>query len=315
MPVNILSYIRGLLQGYKVTCTYLERQLGFSHDVLTRTLREKFRWITYYRWVVHVLFGNLSNGWIILDDTVLAKPFGKKFPQASVIYSSCLETYVFGYNLVFVCWSDGTKTIPLCWRWYRKHEKTKIELAAELLKEVRTLWKIHPKNVLFDSWYGAEVIINQLEAYHWKFVCKVKKNRVINGSSISEELVHDGDEIVGLLTGYCQVRIIKNEDRYLATNDGDISQGDIIGWYAKRWAIEDVFRFLKDQLHLERCQARTKTAQKTHLMGCLVSYLMIVKENTIHPEKTLYRIKEDWLHNRAFSKNQFTKYSKLFTVA
>lgn len=315
MPVNILSYIRGLLQGYKVTCTYLGRQFGFSHDALTRTLRGKFRWITYYRWMVHVLFGNLSNGWIILDDTVLAKPFGKKFPQASVIYSSCLETYVFGYNLVFVCWSDGIKTIPLCWRWYRKHEKTKIELARELLKEIRDIWKIEPKSVLFDSWYGAEVILNQLEAYHWTFVCKVKKNRVVNGSSISEELVNDGDEIVGLITGFCQVRIIKNEDRYLATNDRDLSHGDIIGWYAKRWAIEDVFRFLKDQLHLERCQARTKTAQKTHLMGCLVSYLMIVKENTIHPEKTLYRIKEAWLHDRVFAKSQFMKYSKLFTVA
>ena len=146
-------------------------------------------------------------------------------------------------------------------------------------------------------------------------MCKLKKNRVVNGSSICEELLKDGDVIIGLLTGRCQVRIIKNEDRYVATNDLTLSAEEIIAWYGRRWAIEEVFRFLKDQLHLEGCQARTKTAQKTHLMGCLVSYLMIVQEKTIHPDKTLYRIKEDWLHNRAFSRSQFMKFSKLFAVA
>lgn len=315
MPAPVLSYIRGILQGYKITCTYLERQLGFSHDTLTRTLKERFGWIRYWRLLVHLLFGNLSEGWIILDDTVLAKPFGKKFPQASVVYSSSLDRYVFGYNLVFICWSNGTRTIPLCWRWYKKGGKTKIVLAQELLAEVRNIWKMTPTMVLFDSWYAAEVIINHLTAWHWHFVCKLKKNRIVNGSAIGEELIQDGDEMVGLLTGCCRVRIIKNEDRYLATNDIMLSQEEMIDWYAKRWAIEEVFRFLKDQLHLEGCQARTKTAQKTHLMSCLVSYLMIVNENTIHPDKTLYRIKEEWLHNRAFARSQFTKYSTLFTVA
>ena len=315
MPAPVLSYIRGILQGYKITCTYLERQLGFSHDQLTRTLKERFGWVRYWRLLVHLLFGTLSGGWIILDDTVLAKPFGKKFPQASVVYSSSLDRYVFGYNLVFICWSNGTRTIPLCWRWYRKGGKTKITLAQELLQEVRNVWNIEPKKVLFDSWYGAEVIVHQLGEYAWTFVCKVKKNRVVNGSSICDELLQDGDALVGCLTGYCQVRIIKNEDRYLATNDLTLNQQEMIDWYARRWAIEEVFRFLKDQLHLEGCQARTKTAQKTHLMSCLVSYLMIAKENSIHPDKTLYRIKEDWLHNRAFSSSQFAKYRILLAVA
>ena len=315
MPAPVLSYIRGILQGYKITCTYLERQLGFSHDKLTRTLKERFHWTKYWRLLVHLLFGNLADGWIILDDTVLAKPFGKKFPQASVVYSSSLETYVFGYNLVFICWSNGTMTIPLCWRWYRKNEKTKIILAMELLKEVRTLWHMTPKTVLFDSWYSAEVIVNQLVAWKWKFVCKLKKNRIINGSALSEELLRDGDSMTGLLTGCCRIRIIRHEDRYLATNAEDVSYEEIPLWYARRWAIEEVFRFLKDQLHLEGCQARTKTAQKTHLMSCCISYLMIVKENTIHPDKTLYRIKEDWLHNRVFARSQFAKYSKVLAFA
>jgi hypothetical protein len=315
MPVHILSYLRGILQGNKITATFLQRQFGFSHDQLTRVLRKKFGWITFWRWLIHVLFGSLSGGWIILDDTVLAKPFGKKFPQASVVFSSCLEKHVFGYNLVFLCWCNGTVTLPLCWRWYRKHHKSKIQLAQELLKEAKNIWQLTPEMVLFDGWYAAEDIIDQLTAYHWYFTCRIKKNRIINGCGIIDDLIHDGDSLIGPITGTCKVLVIKNEHRFLATNCLDFTPAQVIDWYAKRWPIEDVFRFLKDQLFLEACQARTKTAQKTHLMSCLIAHALIQKEKLIHPEKTLYRIKEEWMLNKRWGQNRLRHYEKLLLSA
>jgi hypothetical protein len=315
MPAHIFSYLYGILSAYKITATFLQRQFGYSHDQLTRVLRHKFAWTSFWRWVVPVLFGTLSGGWLIIDDTVLAKPFGKKFPQASVVFSSCLETYVFGYNLVFLCWSNGTLTIPLCWRWYKKHGKSKIALAQELLKEAKLIWKLTPEMVLFDSWYAAEDIIDQLTTYGWYFTCRIKKNRIINCCSVAEDLLHDGDHLTGLITGTCRVLVIKNEDRFLATSLPDCTPAQVIEWYARRWVIEDVFRFLKNQLHLEECQARTKTAQKTHLMSCLIAHALIQKEHLITPEKTLYRIKEDWMLNKKWGHNRFRHYEKLLACA
>ena len=315
MPVMILSYLRGILQGNKITAAYLQRQFGFSHDALTRVLRRNFGWITFWRWLIQKLFGSLAGGWIIIDDTVLAKPFGRKFPQASVVFSSCLEAHVFGYNIVFLCWCNGKVTLPLCWKWYRKNHKTKIELAQELLKEAKQIWGLTPEMVLFDSWYGAEKIIDQLTEYGWNFTFRIKKNRVINCCSLSDDLIYDGDTLVGLITGKCRVLVIKNEERFLATNCVDFTSTQVIDWYAKRWPIEDCFRFLKDQLFLENCQARTKTAQKTHLVSCLIAYVLIQKERLLQPSKTLYRLKEEWMLNKTWGLNRLRHYEKILLSA
>ena len=106
MPATLVCYIRALLQTRKVTCTVLLRQFGYSHDKLTRFLREQLAWKRWYRWFVIRLFSSLSDGWVALDDTVLAKPFGRKFAKVSWVYDSSKEQTVFGYNLVFVVWSN-----------------------------------------------------------------------------------------------------------------------------------------------------------------------------------------------------------------
>lgn len=99
-------------------------------------------------------FGLLENGYLIIDDTVLAKPYGKKFAQACFAYSSCLDKVVYGYHIVLLAWTNGFITIPLSFRFYQKGGKSKVALAGELLKEAKIFWKINPVAVLFDSWYG-----------------------------------------------------------------------------------------------------------------------------------------------------------------
>ena len=314
MPTLVFSYLRGLLQGVKPTATSLSRQFGYSHDGLTRCLRKRFAWKQWYLWILQVLFGSLSGGWLIIDDTVLAKPFGRKFPHACMVWDSSQERQVFGYNLVFICWSNGTVTIPLAWRWYKKDTKTKIELAQSLLKEMKYVWKLTPEMILFDSWYGAADILNQLTTYHWTFVCRIKKNRIINGCRLDEDLISDGDTLRGLVTGSCSIQVVKNDQRFLATNSLTLLPHEIMEWYARRWAIEDCFRFLKDQLHLEGCQARTKTAQHTHLLTCITAYLILQKEQSLLPEKTLYRLKEDWTFNKHLGLNRIQHYHNILTA-
>lgn len=315
MPAPLFSYLRGLLQGLKPTTTSLARQFGYSHDQLTRLLHRQFAWKRWYRLLLQRLFGSLTDGWLILDDTVLAKPFGKQFPHACVVWDASQEKPVFGYNLVFLCWSNGMLTIPLCWRWYKQGVTTKTELAQSLLREAKYVWKLTPDKVLFDSWYASAAIINQLTEYHWHFVSKLKKNRVINGCRIDEDLIHDGDELTGLITGLCSVTVIKNDRRFLCTNDLSLATTQIIGWYGQRWAIEDCFRFLKNQLHLEGCQARSTRSQQIHLLTSITAYLILQKEQLLQPEISLYQLKENWMFNQRLGVNRLRHYEKLLAGA
>lgn len=114
MPAQFVPYLIGLVQGIFVSATSLECQFGYSHDGITRSLLKWFPWEQYMLFVVHRFFGMLSGGYLIIDDTVIAKPYAKKMEGvASFVHSSVLERVVFGYNIVFLCWSNGTITIPI----------------------------------------------------------------------------------------------------------------------------------------------------------------------------------------------------------
>jgi len=316
MPTNILPYFKCILQLNRITATFIQRSEGYSHDKLTRMLNQEISWKrAYFLLVLHRLLGGLRGGYLIIDDTVLAKPFGKTFAKASWIYSSAKDEVVFGYNIVFICWSKGLLTIPLAWKWYEKGGKSKVDLALELLDEVKRYWKISPEYVLFDSWYASSRILDHLNSLGWKFVTQLKKNRLINGISPKKLFTTTKRGKDQIVQGYItptksfMVTILKHEKKLFATNDPSV---DILKVYGERWAIEEMFRFLKTSLNLEKCQAITKTSQEKHLLICILGYLVLSKEQQIIKEPaSLYAIKELWVLNRKVSSNRIRHYSKI----
>lgn len=313
MPAPIFTYLRGLLQGHNITATFLQREFGYSHDVVTRFLVSSFdlKGLIFqitYRW-----FGMLNGGCLILDDTVLPKMYGKKFGQAQYVYSSCLNRCVFGYQIVALVWTNGSLTIPLAWRYYQKKidGKTKIQLAQELLSEAHDKWKIKPYVVLFDSWYSAETVLNQIHEYGWLFVTQIKSNRIVNACPVKEDFAANQNYLIGPLTGRFLALVLKNENKYFATNQPLMSDEQILQLYGYRWKIEEVFRFLKNQLHLDECQARTFTAQQKHLESCILAYLILEKERQLphNQDKTLYKIKTSWMLNRKLGFHRINYYA------
>jgi hypothetical protein len=314
MPAIFVPYLVGLVQGFFVSATSLERQFGYSHDGITRCLVKRFAWERWVTLVIQKLFGVLSGGYLILDDTVIAKPYAKKMQGASFVHSSVLNKTVYGYNIVFLCWSNGTITIPLSWKWYKPNSKTKIDLALDLLAIAQKRWKLTPQYVFFDKFYGADKILNRLEEYHWKFVAQLKCNRIINAAPIKEDLTTEGDSTVGWVTDWVKVAIVKHDEKYFFTNDLSLSAHDFPSLYKNRWPIEEVFRFLKSELRLEQCQARTKQAQKTHLASCVLTYLIFQKEQQIKKNKSLYAIRRSWLFDRRLGRNQINHYVKVLSA-
>lgn len=227
------------------------------------------------------------------------------------MYSSLLEKSVYGYSVVLLCWTNGKLTLPISWRWYKVGGKSKVVLARSLLREAKEVWKLKPKRVLFDSWYASDELLNLVHRYRWTFVSQLKKNRIISGAPINQDLTEEGDQVVSAVTGLVMGKIVRHDDKFFLTNDLTLTLDQILSEYGFRWQIEDIFRFLKTELHLEECQVRSKTAQETHLFSCLVAYCFVQKERQNSPDQTLYAIRAEWLINSRLGKNKINHYARL----
>ena len=312
MPKYIFSYIRGLVSGYKVTSTGLARQFGFSHDGITRMLVSRFPWKQWLISCINHLFGIIQNGYLIIDDTVLAKPFGKLFTNASYVYSSSEDRSVFGYNIIMIVWTNGTLTIPLSWRWYKKNRYSKVDIAMLLLEEIRFKWKIRNCIVLYDSWYAAAKVMRLIKSLGYSFVSQIKKNRKLNGIPFSSLQIRENILFKGVIAGEIQIYYFKHEDKYYCTNIPVLDTKQIHALYQIRWKIEEVFRFLKSALKMEKCQATRITAQKTHLVSCILTYLIFQKEqqnNTSY--QSLYQIYEQWQFDKHIARCRINHYVKV----
>ena len=95
---------------------------------------------------------------------------------------------VYGYSIVLLIWTDGTKRIILGERIYKKGGATKIQLALEMLSYARNRLKLKPQYVLFDSWYGSKKIFKRLKDYGWRFVTRLKKNRTFDAKKLCKIL-------------------------------------------------------------------------------------------------------------------------------
>jgi hypothetical protein len=314
MPVQFIPYLTALVIGINVTATGVAQQSSITHDRTARFLVKRRLWQRWMLWMVQKLFGVLMGGYLILDDTVIAKPYARHLAGASFIHSSVLDRVVYGYNVVLLCWSNGIMTIPISWRWYKKNGKTKIDLAMELLAEANTRWHLSPRYVLFDTYYGAERLLNRIRAYHWNCVGQLKCNRIINAAPIKDDLIDEGDSTRGWVTDQVKITIIKHDENWFFTNDPTLKPEDIPSVYKHRWPIEEVFRFLKTELSLEKCQARTVQAQKTHLASCVLAYLLIQKEQMNEANETLYSIRRTWQIDRRLGRNQIRHYVKVLSA-
>lgn len=314
MPAPFLPYLTSLVIGINVTATGIAQQWAVSHDQMTRFLVKRRLWTRWMLWIVQKLFGVLIDGYLTLDDTVIAKPYARNLKGASFVHSSLLDRVVYGYNVVFLCWSNGVITIPISWRWYKKNGKSKIDLAMDLIYEAKHRWNLSPRYVLFDKYYGADRLLHRLHEYHWTFAGQLKCNRIINAAPIKDDLVDEDDSTRGWVTDLVKVTIIKHDGNWFFTNDLALNPQDIPTLYKKRWPIEEVFRFLKTELSLEGCQARTIQAQKTHLASCVLAYLIFQKEQMIEVTETMYAIKRKWQMDRRLGRNQIRHYVKVLSA-
>lgn len=262
MPVQIFAYIKGLLTvSERANCMALARVLGreSGHDTLSRILKNpRLEWQTLLRSLILRIIGRLHDGYLIIDDTVIDKSFAKVIQNLAWIFCSKKNKSVFELNIVVLAWSNGTITIPLAFKiWKKDSKKTKIDLALELLSYARNFLKLQPKYVTFDSWYAAKKILKRLEKYEWVFITQIKKNRKFNGTQLKLYKRNPYWMEHGIIYGNMNVLIVRHGKKYFASNDLALSKKEILSLYKTRWPIETMFRMLHSKLGLEECESRS----------------------------------------------------------
>lgn len=292
LPEFIDIYLRALLSApWRFTLVYLSIFSQKSHDYLTRNLKEKYN----FKELLKLLLSKqkLDEGYVVIDETDVDKSFAPKMKGAGWIYSNRKKKHVFGFHLVTAVWTNQKQTIPLGWKIYQKGgEKTKLDLALELIKYVLFNLNIKPKAFLFDSFYASEEVLKYLISKKQIFVSQVHKNRHLDDEEVRQiEKGRPYWKKTGKLTGNIEVQAVKNKRKYFITNNIGITREEQLKVYKIRWDIEEIFRFAKKELGFEKCQSISLDAQNTHFGFCflLSGLLQDIAEKT---QMTVYQIKQ-----------------------
>jgi putative transposase len=290
MPEPLWIYLMALLYFTKVsTCSSIAEVFAeASHDRLTRMLNGGWSGQTLLELALRVLF-QVVGGYLIVDDTVVEKPYARWLEEAGWVWSSKRSKVVYGVSVVLLVWTDGHIRIPLGYRVWKKGGPSKFELALEVLSYARNRLKCKPQFVLFDSWYPSKALLTRIRDYGWYFVCQLKKNRCFEGVALHKYLHQPYWQAVGFLTGRIKVRVVKYRRKYYATNRLSLTAPEVRQLYRIRQEVEEVIRVVKSQLSLEGCQAGyTRPTEKTthsqpqpqthHIALCLIAYLIVERE-------------------------------------
>jgi hypothetical protein len=170
-----------------------------------------------------------------------------------------------GINIVVLAWSNGSITIPLAIKIWKKGGQSKYDLTLTLLSYAKNILKIKPKYVAFDSWYSSKKILQVMQKYGWTFYTQIKKNRKFNGAQVKWNHKNPYWIEAGTIDNNFKVLAVRHGKKYFITNNLSASKQTILANYKSRWNIETMFRTLYSQLGLEECQSRsTQTRNRTH---------------------------------------------------
>jgi putative transposase len=232
-----------------------------------------------------------KGGYLVLDDTTWQRR-AQTAEAVSYVWSSTAGAVRRGMQVVLLIWTDGKVKVPVSMRLWQKGGKSKVELAAEMLQEAHERG-ISPKCVLFDSWYASRVILNLIDGFGWKYVARIKSNRLLDGQRVSKKWPHRYGQATGELKRVeHKVRVIKDGKRYWVTNDLEISPSKIKREYRRRQQVEETFRLLKQEFGWGGSSCQSALAQTAHLHLGLMA-LCLTQREALAQGQTVYAFKRE----------------------
>jgi hypothetical protein len=254
-----------------------------AHDAFTRLLQrlEPDATVLYEEARGQI---QLSRGCLILDDSVLDKPYARKMDLVAHLWSGKHHRVVKGIGLITLLWTDGDRHIPCDYRLYDKSDGlTKNDHFRAMLNMAKERG-FQPECVLFDSWYSGLENLKEIRKLGWRWLTRLDSKRRVNLNraglkSISElPISATGTEVWLEGYGLIQVFLIVAQDgdkQYWATSDLQMTELERVGLAEQSWKIEEFHRGIKQTTSIERCQMRSARAQRNHIELALRAFLRI----------------------------------------
>lgn len=287
--VSEYDYIDFLIGTQRVySCTEAERvnpqDKGPAHDAYTRQLKRLFP-TTERLWEEAQGHVELRQGSLIIDDSTLDKHYSRKIELVTRHWSGKHKRVVSGINLVTLLWTDGERYIPVDYRLYHKTKDglTKNDHFRAMLDTAKDRG-FQPECILFDSWYASLKNLKLIRSCKWLWLTWLEHNRQVNPDHTDNQPLNQvklaATGTVVHLKGYGFIRVfklVKTDDdiEYWATNDLPMNDLKRLKYAELAWMIETYHRGIKQFCGIERCQARSETAQRNHIEFALRAFLRL----------------------------------------
>lgn len=236
-------------------------------------------------------------GLLVLDDSVLDKPYARKMELVHHMWSGKHHRVVKGIDLLTLLWTDGDRHLPCDYRIYDKPNdaKTKNDHFGDLLRAAKDRG-FAPECVLFDGWYSSLDNLKQLRAIGWHWLTRLKSNRRVNPDRTGLrgvgacEVAATGTVVH--LEGYGLIKVFRivakdGATEHWATSDLRMGELERLRLADASWRIEEYHRGLKQVTNVERCQCRKAVAQRGHIGLALRAFSVV--------EKWCFRTGVNWL--------------------
>jgi len=261
-----------------------------AHDAFTRLLH-RLEPDPATLWAEAAPLVERGAGVLVLDDSVLDKPYAKKVDLVARQWSGKHGRVVWGIGLVTLLWSDGEALVPCDYRLYDKGAdgRTKNDHARDLLATAQARG-FAPAMVLFDSWYASLANLKAVRGHGWHWTTQFKANRAVNPDGTGNRrldqcaIAETGTRVH--LQGYGFVVVFRvvstdGDTEYWATSDLAMGELTRLKYAELAWGIEVYHRGLKQHCGVERAQVRAARAQRNHITCALRAFLRLEQHRLV----------------------------------
>jgi len=300
----VAVYVSGLVAlEKKQTQSRIAKTIGYvTHDALNR-LADKLPMLCAQMaaGMTSLITGIYETGYIILDDTVVPKPFSRLVAGTYVDYDHTQKRHVRCHRIVVVIWTNGVIYIPVAFAFWHHRDfvrkyRTKNQIARILIYYV-VRHHIPFSYLAFDNWYASKQNLRFFDKLGIKFVTRLRNNTWIihdNERQKVHKLIKYECHYYSKLNAYVKqfevkypgfgigtLAIVKNDKheepgrtKYLFTNDLSLTNREIVLRYRSRWHVEVFFRTCKQNFGLTACQAQMMPQVILHVRMVFLAYVL-----------------------------------------
>ena len=276
--IDFLVAAPRVVSGTEAARVQPERPRPPAHDAFTRLLH-RLEPDPAALWAEVAPLVQRERGGLVLDDSTLDQPDARKMDLVTRHWSGKHRRVVRGINLLTLLWTDGDTLLPCDYRLYDKGtdgcSKNDHFRALLAMAEQRDF---APECVVFDSWYASLANLKALRAYGWRWLTRLKANRLVNPDGTGNRplgecaIAETGTRVH--LQGYGFILVFRivppdGDTEYWATDDLAMTELQRLKYAEFAWGIEVYHRGLKQHCGVEHAQVRAARAQRNHI-GCAI---------------------------------------------